>query len=170
MKIIPADATDIPALVVLLNSGYRGDASKKGWTTEADLIRGDLRTDENSLQTLMKKSGAIFLKYINEQTKVEGCVFLEKKEDKLYLGMLCVSPEAQAKGIGKQMMKAATEYARSQSCRSIFMKVISVRRELVAWYEKQGYKKTGEKEPFPDDNRFGTPTQPLEFIILEKEL
>lgn len=65
-------------------------------------------------------------------------------------------------------MAAADEYARQQKCTSIFMKVISVRSELIAWYEKQGYVPTGKREPFPDDTRFGVPVQPLEFIIMEK--
>lgn len=82
--------------------------------------------------------------------------------------MLSVSPAAQAKGIGKELMLAAEAYARKQNCTSIFMKVISIRHELIAWYERKGFIKTGETEPFPDDHKFGVPTQELEFLILEK--
>jgi ribosomal protein S18 acetylase RimI-like enzyme len=170
MPILIAAATDIPALEELLNSAYRGEDSKKGWTTEADLLEGDLRTDAATLHQLMQTPGAVFLKYINEENKIEGCVFLHKKENKLYLGMLSVSPWIQAKGIGKELMATAEDYARDQQCTSIFMRVISVRHELVAWYERKGYRKTGETETFPTDNRFGIPTQPLEFIIMEKEV
>lgn len=170
MAIEQATATDILALVTLLNSAYRGEDSKKGWTSEADLLRGELRTDAATLRKLMQTDGAIFLKYVNDRGGVDGCVFLQKKERKLYLGMLSVSPTIQAKGIGKQLMAEAEKYAAKNKCASIFMKVISIRHELIAWYERKGYKKTGEKEAFPTDDRFGVPTQPLEFIILEKPL
>lgn len=170
MPIKQATTKDIPALVDLLNSAYRGENSKKGWTTEADLLEGDLRTDIESVNGLMKTPGAVFLIYTNEQNQVEGCVFLHKKENRLYLGMLSVSPLIQTKGIGKQLMSAAETYAHDQHCTAIFMKVISVRHELIQWYERKGYERTGEIEPFPTDNKFGVPTQPLEFIIMEKKL
>jgi ribosomal protein S18 acetylase RimI-like enzyme len=170
MPIVQATAKDLPALEALLNSAYRGEYSKKGWTSEADLLRGDTRTDASTLQKLMQTEGAIFLKYVGDQDGVDGCVFLQNKDKKLYLGMLSVSPAIQAMGIGKQLMAEAELYAAKNKCTAIFMKVISVRHELVAWYERKGYRKTGEKEPFPTDDRFGVPTQPLEFIILEKQI
>ena len=170
MPITHAATEDIPALEELLNSAYRGEASKKGWTTEANLLEGERRTDATILRQLMNTPGAVFLKNINEQNKIEGCVFLHKKENRLYLGMLSVWPRIQAKGIGKQLMTAAEDYAKDQKCSSIFMKVISARHELIAWYERKGYRKTGETEAFPTDNKFGIPTQALEFIIMEKEV
>ena len=170
MPIAQATLEDIPALEKLLNSAYRGEDSKKGWTSEADLLQGDLRTNAETLRRLMETPGAIFLKYADDRDNIEGCVFLQKLDDKLYLGMLSVSPMVQAKGIGKQLMSQAEERARKQNCSAIFMKVISVRDELVAWYERKGYHKTGKTEPFPRDDRFGVPTQTLEFIIMEKKL
>ena len=169
MHISPAHKEDIPALVKLLNSAYRGEGSKQGWTTEADMVAGDLRTDETNLDELMQMPGAIFLKYTNEKKEIEGCVFLHKRQGKLYLGMLSVSPALQTKGIGKQIMAAAELYARSQGCPAVFMRVISIRHELMAWYERQGYYKTGEIQPF-DDTKFGTAKQPIEFIVLQKDL
>ncbi|MEI9909331.1 MAG: hypothetical protein WDO71_06520 [Bacteroidota bacterium] len=80
MPILTATSADIPALVALLNSAYRGDASKKGWTTEADLLKGELRTDEATVKELMQTPGAVFLKYVNEENNLAGCVFLHKKE------------------------------------------------------------------------------------------
>jgi len=168
MPVLPAILQDIPELVALINSAYRGDASKKGWTTEADLLKGEIRTNDETVALLMKTKGAVFLKYINEQNEIEGCVFLDKKGTRLYLGMLSVSPILQAKGTGKQLMNAAVSYAKQEGCDSIFMKVISVRHELINWYEKQGYSNTGHTEAFPNDTRFGIPTQPLDFLILEK--
>ena len=168
MTVLPATLQDIPQLVALINSAYRGDVSKKGWTTEADLLRGELRTDETTVEELMNTEGAIFLKCINEREEIEGCIYLHKKEKRLYLGMLSVSPILQSKGTGKQLMHAAEHYAKQEGCNSIFMRVISVREELINWYEKLGYLKTGQTEAFSTDDRFGIPTRPLEFLILEK--
>jgi len=83
---------------------------------------------------------------------------------------LSVSPMLQSKGTGKQLMGAADNYAKQKECDTIFMRVISIRHELIGWYEKLGYFKTGQTEAFPNDNRFGIPTQPLEFLIMEKTI
>jgi ribosomal protein S18 acetylase RimI-like enzyme len=113
---------------------------------------------------------AVILKYTQYGGDISGCVYLEKKVNKLYLGMLSVRPKLQAKGIGKILLKAAEEYALSQQYNRIEMTVISVRRELIAWYERNGYHKTGAIAPFPNDARFGTPVHPIEFIVMEKLL
>ena len=84
--------------------------------------------------------------------------------------MFSVSPRAQGKGIGKKLLVAADEYAREQNCSSIFMTVITVRDELIAWYERHGYIRTGRVLPFPVDERFGKPVQTLEMMVLEKQL
>jgi len=157
MPIFRATKKDIPALVALMNSAYRGEASKQGWTTEADLIEGELRTDDATVEQLMKIKKACFLKYMNDNNEIGGCIFLQKKNDKLYLGMLSVSPLQQAKGIGRQLMNAAYAHGQQLGCNCIFMKVISLRHELISWYEKQGYFKTGEREPFPADSPFWNP-------------
>lgn len=170
MPIAFATLHDIADLVMLINSAYRGDASKSGWTTEADLIKGEIRTDEEDLRELMQKTGAVFLKYTSADNKIEGCVFLQQAGARMYLGMLSVSPLSQAGGIGKQLMNQAIEFAKQNRCVSIYMRVISLRHELIAWYEKQGFTKNGQREDFPRDNRFGTPVLPLEFLILEKQL
>src|SRR5262245_55189865 len=101
MQVEIADRNDVQDLVKLVNSAYRGEGSKKGWTTEADLLAGDLRTDEPTLTRMMTAPDSVFLKYRNDEGVIEGCVYLQKRGDKLYLGMLSVSPELQARGIGK---------------------------------------------------------------------
>jgi ribosomal protein S18 acetylase RimI-like enzyme len=170
MPVSIAEEKDISSLVTLIDSAYRGEASKHGWTSEADLFIGNKRTDEATITKLITEPGAIFLKYVNEEGTIEGCVFLQKKESRLYLGMFSVSPSAQGKGIGKKLLAAADEYAKEQNCTSIFMTVITVREELIAWYEKKGYRQTGKVLPFPVDERFGIPIQPLEMMVLEKHL
>lgn len=170
MPVSIASNKDIPALVRLINSAYRGEASKKGWTTEADLLKGELRTDEASLTALVQNKDAALLKYQLENSDIAGCVYLDKQERGLYLGMLTVSPALQGAGIGKQLLQAADDYARKNNCSLIFMNVISLRHELIAWYERHGYHTTGERKPFPADQQFGIPTQPLEFIIMNKQV
>jgi ribosomal protein S18 acetylase RimI-like enzyme len=170
MPVSTATIQDIPALVTLINSAYRGEASKKGWTTEADLLKGELRTDISTLTALINNKDAVILKYVSENGSITGCVYLHKQERGLYLGMLTVSPLLQGGGIGKQLLAAADNYARENSCSSIFMNVISLRHELIAWYERNGYRQTNERKPFPSDQQFGIPTQPLEFMIMVKEV
>jgi ribosomal protein S18 acetylase RimI-like enzyme len=170
MPITTATKQDIASLVALMDGAYRGEPSTKGWANEGHLFVGNKRTDEETVTELMEIPGAVFLKYINNEGAIEGCVFLQKKLSRLYLGMLSVSPGAQAKGIGKQLLKAAEEQARIQNCSSIYMTVITVRDNLIAWYERHGYIKTGEVLPFPVEEKFGIPTQPLELFILEKNI
>ena len=169
MNISRATIQDIPQLVTLINSAYRGEQSKKGWTTEADLL-GGLRTDPDSLKKMMNKQDAVILKFCNDDAELHGSVYLEKTENKMYLGMLTVSPLEQAKGIGKKLLSAAEKYTRDQKCLAVKITVISVRHELVNWYEKHGYYKTGETKPFPADEKLGLPKQPLELIVMEKQV
>lgn len=166
--ITPATAADIPALNQLVNSAYRGDSSRKGWTTEADLLDG-IRTDDAGLQAMLDNPSAEILTY-KVDNQLLGCVYLEKKADALYLGMLTVSPELQAGGIGRTLLGAAENQARAQGCRAVTMTVIPQRTELIAWYQRRGYQPTGETQPFPTGPQFGLPKEPLSFIVLEKVL
>ncbi len=167
--ISPATTADVPALNQLVNSAYRGDSSRRGWTTEADLLDG-IRTDEAALHQMLQNPAVTLLKYETADQLI-GCVYLEKKEDALYLGMLTVSPDAQANGLGKELMAAAEALAIEQQCNRMTMTVLPMRHELIAFYERRGYRKTGETQPFPStDPRFGLPKQPLEFVVMEKKL
>ncbi len=165
-----ADPSDIPELLPLINKAYRGDASRQGWTTEADFIAGELRTDADDLARLMARPGAVFLKASDAAGTIGGCVFLEKRDAGLYLGMLSVAPELQGHGIGKLLLQGAEMHARHVGCRVVFMRVISLRAELIDWYVRHGYRNTGVLEPFESPEKFGVPKQPLEFVILEKTL
>ena len=169
MAIAIAGKNDIPTLVRLLNSAYRGDESRKGWTTEADSVGGDIRTDQAQLNQMMEKPGSVFLKALDDSNQIIGCVYLDKRADKLYLGMLSVTPGLQARGIGKLLMSAAETYATQQCCTAIFMRVVSTRHELIAWYERKGYYKTGEVQPF-EDSIYGKAKEPIEFYVMQKDL
>ncbi len=167
--ITKAVVEDAPELNTLVNSAYRGDSSRQGWTTEADLLDGT-RIDANGIAELIQTQGTTLLKYV-EAGEILGCVELKKNEGKLYLGMLTVRPNLQGKGIGKELLKAAEAEGKKQSCASIFMTVISVRKELIDWYVRHGYQLTGEHKPFAfTDPRFGQPKMKLEFVVLEKKL
>lgn len=161
---------DIVTIKNLLNSAYRGEASKKGWTTEANLIAGDTRTDDATVKATMQQAGSVFLKYTNEEGILIGCVNLQQHGNKIYLGMFSVSPAVQGGGIGKKLLYAAEEYAKHISCNSIYMSVISVRTELINWYQRHGYTDTGARKAFIEDGITGKHLQPLEFMTLEKSL
>lgn len=167
--ITKARVEDAPELDILVNSAYRGDSSRQGWTTEADLLDGT-RTDAAAIAELMQTPGTTILKYVEENI-ILGCVELRNQNGKLYLGMLTVRPHLQGKGIGKELLKTAEEEAKKQKCTSIFMTVISIRKELLDWYIRHGYQLTGERKPFAfNDPRFGQPKMKLEFVVLEKKL
>ena len=160
---------DIPALTILINSAYRGERSKKGWTTEAHLLEGK-RTDEPEMTEIFLDPKNTILKF-TENDKIIGSVLLVKKESQLYLGMLTVSPELQNGGIGKKLLAEAENHANSLGLSSIIMTVISVREELIAWYKRHGYVDTGEREAFPESGIHTTVSEePLEFIYLEKSI
>ena len=162
-----AVAADAQELVALMNSAYRGESSKKGWTTEAHLIGGDVRTDEDDVLGVLNLPGSVFLVY-REEGRIIGCVNLQEKGDRIYLGMFSVSPELQGGGIGKKLMEAADEHAKATGARAIYMTVITARADLIAWYERRGYHDTGKRIPFKEDGRTGNHLQELEFMELEK--
>lgn len=166
MKIRKAEIQDVTALNQLVNSAYRGDSSRVGWTTEADLLDG-IRTSEVSLTNMIENPAAEIL-VAEKENEIVGCVYLEKKNRVLYLGMLTVKPTLQASGIGAMLMQAAEENARQRDCNRIQMTVITERESLIQYYERKGFRDTGERAPFPDDPAFGIPRRPLQFMVMEK--
>ena len=167
--ITKATLEEIPALTLLINSAYRGETSKKGWTTEAHLLEGKRTNEEELTETILNPKNTI-LKY-TENDQIIGSVLLVEKEHQLYLGMLTVSPELQNSGIGKKLLAEAENHAKALGLSSIIMTVISVREELIAWYKRHGYVDTGEREAFPESEIHVTISEaPLEFIYLEKRV
>lgn len=167
----PATAEDVPSLVALVNSAYRGDSSRAGWTTEADLL-GGVRIDAERLLAEQATAGHVILVH-EEAGAIIACVHLERQGERCYLGMLTVKPTQQARGTGRLMLATAEAWATTHwQSRQMGMSVIVQREALVAWYERRGYAKSGETKPFPyGDQRFGLPTRPdLAFYVLEKAL
>lgn len=165
-----AQPTDVSQLLALINSAFRGETSRQGWTHEADLIEGGIRADEPMLRDIMADPAATLLLAKNEAAAIEGCVLLQQKGGYLYLGMLTVDPRLQGRGLGKQLLQAAEDHARALGCSHIEMTVIADRQALIDWYARHGFFPTGETRPFVQDAKFGRPRYPIHFVVLQKPL
>jgi ribosomal protein S18 acetylase RimI-like enzyme len=168
-RIEVANTADCEALAQLVNSAYRGESGRQGWTTEADLIDGT-RTDAEMIKETMKKPGFQIMKHLTNG-EISGCVELGFEDKRMYLGMLTVRPGLQNAGIGKKLMQYAEHAATEAGCTAIYMTVITDRTELIDWYTRQGYRDTGERKAFAfNDIRNGIPRKPLTFMVLQKKL
>jgi GNAT superfamily N-acetyltransferase len=168
-----ATAADADAVVALVQSAYRGESSRAGWTTEADLLDGQ-RTDPESVNAIIDSPDSRVLLALAADGQLLGCCQLERRDRAVgYFGMFAVSPVLQGGGIGRGLLAEAERIAREEwGARSMQMTVISQRRDLIAWYVRRGYVSTGETQPFPHgDDRFGLPRRDdLEFEVLSKPL
>ncbi|MEF3117192.1 GNAT family N-acetyltransferase [Streptomyces chrestomyceticus] len=166
-----ATEADVPAVVELIESAYRGDASRAGWTTEADLLEGQ-RTDPEGVTAVVRDADSRLLLAENAG-EIVACCQLEHRGDHVYFGMFAVRPMLQGGGFGKVIMAEAERTARAEwDAAEMRMTVIRQRDELIAWYERRGFRRTGTMFPFPyGDERFGIPQRAdLEFELLVKEL
>jgi ribosomal protein S18 acetylase RimI-like enzyme len=168
-----ATSADVPAIVWLVDSAYRGEASRAGWTTEADLLDGQ-RTDAEAVAEMLREPGSTVLLAEETGGKLVGCCRLERRPAaEAYFGMFSVQPLRQGEGVGRQLLAEAERIARDDwAAAMMIMTVIAQRAELIAWYERRGYRRTGETEPFPYGNeRYGIPRRPdLVFAVLAKPL
>ena len=166
-----ATPDDIPALVELVTSAYRGDASRAGWTTEADLLDGNRIDPEVLLEDLIRPRSRIAL--LERQGTLLACAHVAEEHGAGYFGMFAVRPDLQGGGMGKAVLAECERIARDEwALPAMRMTVIDVRDELIAFYERRGYRRTGEFKPFPyGDARFGQPKRDdLRFEVLEKSL
>ncbi|MDE2491409.1 MAG: GNAT family N-acetyltransferase [Elusimicrobia bacterium] len=165
---VPADAAAVAGLV---NSAYRGEGSKRGWTTEADLLGGQ-RTDEEAVLEMIRAPGSrVELGFADGA--LAACARLAREDGgSCYVGMLTIDPARQGGGLGKELLARCEAVAREWGCARTRMTVISRRAELIAFYERRGYRATGRVEPFPEgDPRFGLPkVRGLAFAELVKPL
>lgn len=157
-------------IAALVNSTFRGESSKQGWTTEADLLVGR-RTDTKEILQLISNDDSMFLMCKNDEELI-GSVHLQKQAEQVCLGMLAVSPILQGKGIGKHLLLAAEQAAQETwAVSKSVMTVISCRNELVAFYERRGYKRTGISTAFPVNPDLWVPkVADLRLEVLEKTL
>ena len=170
-----ARTDDADAIAALVNSAYRGESSRLGWTTEADLLGGQ-RTDALAIVEFLAAAPAvqrILPLLCSEDGQLLACLQLEHQGTEAYLGQFAVSPLHQATGLGRQLLAAAEQHATAEwHCEAIRMTVLEQRLELLAWYARRGYKPTGETVAFPyDDIRCGEPRRPdLRLRVLRKPL
>ena len=164
--------SDVDAIVALVNSAYRGESSRAGWTTEADLLGGQ-RTDAEEISFLIAEENSVILLCLHGN-EIIGSVHLERKDTATaHMGMLVIKPVLQGQRLGRRLMDESENFVRSTWGTSIMrMQVISLRGELIAYYQRRGYRRTGELKPFPShDPRFGLPRiEGLMFEVLEKAL
>lgn len=163
---------EVDAVVDLVESAYRGPASRVGWTTEADLLDGQ-RTDAAAVRAIVASpAGGLLL--AEDGSDLVGCCQLERRGAyEAYFGMFSVRPTRQGRGLGRAVLAEAERVARDEwGATRMSMTVIRQREDLIAWYERLGYQLTGETVPFPyGDERFGLPTRPdLEFVVLARSL
>ncbi|WP_431980389.1 GNAT family N-acetyltransferase [Streptomyces qinglanensis] len=166
-----AAEADVPALTALVESAYRGEASRAGWTTEADLLEGQ-RTDPEGVAAVVRDPESILL-VVERDGALVACCQLEHRGAEAYFGMFAVSPLLQGGGVGRAVLAEAERTVRAEwGAERMRMQVIRQREELIAWYERRGYRRTGELSPFPyGDERFGLPQRPdLAFELLVKPL
>jgi ribosomal protein S18 acetylase RimI-like enzyme len=164
-------SADTAAVVALIESAYRGEVSRAGWTTEADLLDGQ-RTDAAEISGILAEPEARLL-LATRGPAIIGCVLLRREATGAYIGMLAVCPDLQAKGLGKALLNEAEHRGRTEfAATRARMTVIAQRIDLIAWYVRRGYRVTNRTEPFPyGDRRFGVPKRgDLRFVILEKPL
>lgn len=167
----PATPDDVDVIVALVESAYRGESGRRGWTTESHLLDGQRIDRQGVGEVIAKPHSRVLLGLRGAQ--IVACVHIEKQGDACYFGMFAVIPELQGGGSGKQMMHEAERIARDEYfCARMEMTVISVREDLIAWYERRGYRRTGVFKPFPyGDERYGIPKRDdLRFEVLEKTL
>ena len=164
-----ATVADIPALVQLVTSAYRGEASRAGWTTEADLLDGD-RIDPGVLRADSERPRSRVL-VAERDGQLVACAHVAVEGDAGSFGMFAVRPALQGGGTGHAVLAEAERIVRDEWALPVLrMTVIDVRAELIAWYERRGYRRTGIHKPFPHgDTRFGVPRRDdLRFEVLEK--
>ncbi len=162
---------DVTELVALVESAYRGDASRAGWTTEADYLDGQ-RTDPDGVRAVIGNPDGVLL-VVERAGELVACCHLEHRGDHAYFGMFAVRPGLQGGGLGKEILAEAERRARDTwGAEEMRMTVVNVREELIAYYVRRGYRRTGELSPFPyGDERFGTPLRDdLAFELLVKAL
>ncbi|WP_368561808.1 GNAT family N-acetyltransferase [Pseudoxanthomonas sp. UTMC 1351] len=167
----PATLADIPALVELVTSAYRGETSKQGWTTEADILEGQRIDPEVLRQDIERPQSRIVI--AERDGKMLACAHIAEENGAGYFGMFSVRPDQQGSGLGKTMINEVERIVRDEwRLPAMRMTVIDIREELIAFYERRGYVRTGIKKPFPyGDERFGIPKRDdLRFEILEKPL
>lgn len=174
LELRAATLDDVDALVDLLHSAYRGDSSRAGWTTEADLLTGPRTTPAEVASCI---AGTRTRLLVAERPgpagrELVGCAHVAVVDGAGYFGMFAVRPALQGAGLGKLILTEAERVAREEWGQAeMRMTVLEARTELIAFYARRGYTPTGETSPFFDDDLHGIPqVEGLRFAHLHKRL
>jgi uncharacterized protein (TIGR00290 family) len=145
----PATVADVPALVPLVRSAYRGPEARRGWTSDVGLVEGDRIDEEEMRGLILAPAGAVLV--VDEDGEIVACCFVEgRRHGCAHLGTFAVRPSRQAGGIGRRLLAEAERYlVRRFGARTLEIDVIELLAPLIAWYERQGFERTGEVRPFP---------------------
>jgi GNAT superfamily N-acetyltransferase len=163
-----AGASDAPAIAALVESAYRGDESRRGWTTEESLFP-DSRTNVNEIAGFLADPDTRFV-LAHQGADMVGCAMIRNEHGAGYFGLFAVKPNLQGAGLGKSILNYAEQQAREiWNCREMAMTVINIREELVAFYLRRGYRQTATK-PFPFDKEPGARRKDFHFLVLTKPL
>ena len=165
-----ATLADIARVVTLVDSAYRGEASRRIWANEASLLDGR-RTDHERVRALIEASQSLIV-LAECAGKIIACAHIKQCGELCHFGMFSVCPELQGVGVGSAVLSECERFARkSWGSRAMEMSVIRQRDDLIAWYERWGYRRTGEAKPFPyGDERLRPRRSDLDFVVLEKPL
>lgn len=175
MVLREATEADYAEIIDLANLAYRGrEGTKPSWNVEQGIVGGQRLNDSLLREELAaKEDGALLVYRDDPQGPLLGTAWLNPEDDGAWsLGLVTIRPELQNQQLGRRLLDAVENYARQRGAKLIVIGVLHVRETLIAWYERRGYRKTGETEPYPtDDPRFGTPLREnLHFVIMEKAL
>ena len=170
MQIDVARPTDVDRIAELVNDAYRGTSRAPGWTHETHLFSG-ARIDASAVTDMIQPDRSTVL-VMRQDGAIIACVALQRLDDcEWYLSMLAVDPARQTVGAGKAIMAGAERFARERGAERMKISVINRRDSLIAWYERQGYARTGAVEAFPDDPTAGKPLRDdLALLTLIKPL
>lgn len=161
LPVRPATVDDAEAVAALVHAAYRSEESRRGWTTEADLVAGQ-RADAGMIRHLVERADDEVLVAVGDDGLPYACCHLQRRDGTAYLGMFAVRPRRQGGGVGRGMLAAAERWARDRwGSTTLEITVLNHRPELLAWYERCGFARTGEEHAFPsDDHRVGEPRRP----------
>lgn len=164
-----ANEADASAIAGIVNAAYRPSPGTPGWTHESELVAGDRISPLQVIEIIRKTNSVILVGFIN--LAIVTCVHIEKKGNSGHIGLLAVSPVLQTAGLGKQMLSLAEHYAREIFCVEQFiLVVVSARRELIAFYLRRGYERTGEVTDYPISADVGIPkNSDLKIEVLQKQ-
>jgi len=164
-----ATVDDVPRVAALIELAYRGAVAAKGWTNETDILEGP-RSSPSEVERLVRDPRSRFLMAL-EDRRLVACCLLQQYGEGAYFGMFAVDPERQQEGLGKIMVTQSEEAVRVLwKAKFLRLTVISLRDELIAWYQRRGFKLTGEHEPFPFDQAPGALRTDFDLVVLQKPL